>query len=79
MIKDGVRSCPLYLMCFTANFAVRVSLRCGSSSCFGLAPLWFPNRLSNPAAPTTLLTLLQGPHRNRTVPRKVRFEGCVAH
>jgi hypothetical protein len=30
----------LYLTCFTANFAVRASLRCGSSSCFGLAPLF---------------------------------------
>jgi hypothetical protein len=39
MIKHGVRSCPLNLMCFTANFAVRASPRCVSNSCFGLAPL----------------------------------------
>ena len=52
MIKDGVGSCQWYLTCFTANFAVRGSLRCGISSCFGLPP---PKRIVKPAIPTLLV------------------------
>ncbi len=52
--------------------AVRASLRCESSSCFGLAALSFPKRIAKLATPTTLLIRVKvwRPRRNGAIPRK---------
>jgi hypothetical protein len=70
MIKYGVRSCPLYLTSFTANFAVRASLRWGSNSRLGLIALTLPKRVARPVDPTTpVVGIAPDRRRNGTVTR----------
>src|SRR5215467_3825148 len=54
MIQRGVRSCPLYSTCFTANFAARASLKCGNSFCFGLRAMKFQKRITPSGALTAI-------------------------